>query len=70
MRCNGPMVERARRFQGLSREDVAHAAGVSVSVVERMERGRPVFDDSVMVVAAVLQISLHELMGDNQVIDH
>jgi hypothetical protein len=38
--------------------------GGSVSVLERMEQGRPVFDDSVRAVATILHVSLDELEHD------
>jgi ribosome-binding protein aMBF1 (putative translation factor) len=61
MRCEGSKVVQAREALGLSREAVAHTAGVSRSVIERMEGGAQVFDDSVRVVAEVLGLSFVEL---------
>ena len=66
MRCDGDKVVRAREAQGLSREDVARRAGVSNSVVERMERGVSVNDESVQAVAAALGIVFDALRHSDE----
>jgi transcriptional regulator with XRE-family HTH domain len=57
MRCDGSKVTRAREALGLSGEAVARTAGVSRTVIERMERDAEVFDESIRIVAKVLGLS-------------
>ena len=54
MRCDGLKVTVVREALRLSRAETACLAGVSISVIERMECGAPVYDESVAAVAVVL----------------
>ena len=56
MRCDRDKVVQAREAQGLSPLEMARRAGVSRNVIERMERGASVNDQSVQAVAAALGI--------------
>lgn len=50
----GATLRAAREEQGWTQTDVARRAGLSVSLISKMELGEPVRDNSVEAVAAVL----------------
>ena len=62
MRCDGGKVTQAREICGLSQQKAAHKAGVHRTVIERMERGGPVFCVSIRLIAEVLGVPHAELI--------
>jgi transcriptional regulator with XRE-family HTH domain len=56
--CDARVIIEGRRMLGYSRATAALRAGVSVSVVERIERGVPVYAESVEAVANALNLAL------------
>jgi transcriptional regulator with XRE-family HTH domain len=56
MRCDRNKLVQAREAEGLSPREMAGRAGVSRNVIDSMERGASVNDQSVQAVAAALGI--------------
>jgi transcriptional regulator with XRE-family HTH domain len=66
MRCDRNKVVQPREAQGLSPREMAGRAGISRNVIERMERGASVNDQSAQAVAAAPGIVPNALQHPNE----
>jgi transcriptional regulator with XRE-family HTH domain len=67
LRLLGEELRSRRKATGLSQESLAHAAGVHVNVVGRLERGQ--YNPTVLVLQAIaskLNVSLSELFASTE----
>jgi transcriptional regulator with XRE-family HTH domain len=59
-----PQLRRIRRRRLLTQEDLARLAGVGKSTISRAEKGRAIRVSTLKRLAAALEVSAGELMGE------